>query len=91
MAGLGLALAFVGRDPRTADERFTFGTDYLLDGLAVVPVLLGLFAIAEIMRLVAAGAQTIAVGASDAGGLAAACAPACWRSCGIPGCCCAAR
>jgi putative tricarboxylic transport membrane protein len=65
MAGLGLALAFVGRDPRTADARFTFGTDYLQDGLAVVPVLLGLFAVAEIMRLVASGRKTIAV--DDAG------------------------
>ena len=65
MAGLGLTLAFVGRDPRTADERFTFGADYLVDGLAVVPVLLGLFAIAEIMRLVTSGRRTIAV---DTGG-----------------------
>src|SRR5215213_10294939 len=66
MAGLGLALAFVGRDPRTADARFTFGTDYLQDGLAVVPVLLGLFAVAEIMQLVASGRRTIAV--DDGGG-----------------------
>ena len=29
MAGLGLTLAFIGRDPRTADPRFTFGADYL--------------------------------------------------------------
>ncbi len=65
MAGLGLTLAFVGRDPRTADERFTFGTDYLLDGLSVVPILLGLFAIAEIMRLATARRQTIAVETSD--------------------------
>ena len=29
MAGLGLVLALVGMDPRTAEPRFTLGTDYL--------------------------------------------------------------
>jgi putative tricarboxylic transport membrane protein len=65
MAGLGLGLAFIGRDPRTADERFTFGIDYLADGLSVVPVLLGLFAMAEIMRLVTSGRRTIALDSRD--------------------------
>ncbi|MFO1035866.1 MAG: tripartite tricarboxylate transporter permease [Geminicoccaceae bacterium] len=67
MAGLGLTLAFIGRDPRTADPRFTFGADYLVDGLATVPVLLGLFAVAEIMRLVASGQRTLSSVTVDTG------------------------
>jgi len=56
-AGLGLLLAMVGRDPRVGDPRFTLGIDQLLDGLGVVPVFLGLFALAEIIDL-ATGTRT---------------------------------
>ena len=58
-AGLGLMLSFIGFDPRTADLRFTFGTLYLQDGLNVVPVFLGLFALAEAIDLSASGRVTI--------------------------------
>ena len=58
-AGLGLVLAFVGLDPRTAEPRFTLGIDYLVDGLQIVPVLLGLFAIAEMIDLGASGRSSI--------------------------------
>lgn len=51
VAGLGLLLAFIGLDPRTGTPRFTFGTLYLWDGLALVPVMLGLFSIAEVLAL----------------------------------------
>lgn len=50
-AGIGLSLAMVGRDPQTAEARYTFGIDYLLDGLPVVAVLIGLFALAELIEL----------------------------------------
>jgi len=59
-AGLGFQLAFIGYDPRTAELRFTLGVDYLADGLSLVPVLLGLFAIAEVIDLLASGKETIA-------------------------------
>jgi TctA family transporter len=58
--GLGLSLSLVGLDPRTAEERLTFGSDYLIDGLSVIPVLLGLFALAETIRLAVSGRTTIA-------------------------------
>jgi putative tricarboxylic transport membrane protein len=58
-AGLGLMVSFIGFDPRTADLRFTFGTLYLQDGLNVVPVFLGLFALAEAIDLSASGRLTI--------------------------------
>jgi putative tricarboxylic transport membrane protein len=35
---LGLALSLVGTDPITADDRFIFGVNELLDGIALVPV-----------------------------------------------------
>jgi len=58
-AGLGFQLAFIGYDPRTAELRFTLGIDYLSDGLNLVPVLLGLFAVAEIISLMMSGKDTI--------------------------------
>jgi len=58
-AGIGLLLAFVGYDPRTAELRFTFGFDYLRDGFSLVPVFLGLFALAEVIDLMASGRETL--------------------------------
>jgi putative tricarboxylic transport membrane protein len=50
---------FVGLDPRTAELRYTFGTSYLQDGLDVVPLFLGIFAVAEVIDLLASGRATI--------------------------------
>jgi TctA family transporter len=58
-AGLGLALAMVGYDPRTAELRFTLGLDYLHDGLSLVPVFLGLFALTEVISLLVSGRETL--------------------------------
>jgi TctA family transporter len=58
-AGLGLSLAFVGQDPRTAEPRFTFGWLYLWDGLGLIPVVLGLFSIAEMADLSVSRRHTI--------------------------------
>lgn len=43
----GLFLATIGMDPVTAYPRFTFGNIQLLNGLSIIPVLIGLFAVAE--------------------------------------------
>jgi TctA family transporter len=52
IAGLaGLLLAMVGLDNVTNQERFTFGLFELRDGLSLVPVILGLFAVAEMFDL----------------------------------------
>lgn len=45
---MGILLALVGFDPITAEERYTFGIDYLLDGIALVPLLLGVFVLSEV-------------------------------------------
>jgi TctA family transporter len=50
-AALGLQLATVGLDPISGIERYTFDTLYLWDGVRLIPVTLGLFAIPEIIDL----------------------------------------
>jgi len=63
-AGMGLCLSFVGYDGRTAELRYTFGIDYLRDGLSLVPVFLGLFAVTAALELHMSRRETIS-GASD--------------------------
>ncbi len=46
---LGLLLATVGLDPVAGEERYTFDLYYLLAGLHFVPVILGFFAVAEVL------------------------------------------
>lgn len=49
--GFGLMLAFHGLNTITGTARYTFGTDYLLSGFPLVPLIIGLFAIAEMIKL----------------------------------------
>jgi putative tricarboxylic transport membrane protein len=44
---LGLALGLVGIDPLTGNARFSFGIPQLLDGIDVVILVIGLFAVGE--------------------------------------------
>src|SRR3954467_10946076 len=53
--GLGLFLAMVGQDPQAGMARYTLDSLYLWQGLDLVPVLVGLFAIPEIIDLVVRG------------------------------------
>lgn len=56
LAGLlGLLFAMVGEDPQAGVQRFTFSQLYLWGGLDLVPVLVGLFAIPEIVDLAVRG------------------------------------
>jgi TctA family transporter len=57
--GLGIFLSLFGYDPTEGVPRFWMGYDYLLDGLRLVPLALGLFAIPEILALMSTG-KTIA-------------------------------
>lgn len=50
-AGIGLFLATVGLDPQTGIQRFTFGQVFLWDGLGLIPITMGFFAIPEIIDL----------------------------------------
>ncbi|MEZ5850167.1 MAG: tripartite tricarboxylate transporter permease [Hyphomicrobiaceae bacterium] len=49
MACFGVVLGLVGTDAITAEERLTFGRLELLDGIGIVPVVMGLFGVAEIL------------------------------------------
>ncbi len=47
---IGLALATVGLDPTSGVPRFTFGQIDMLSGIEFIPAMIGLFALAEILR-----------------------------------------
>ncbi|WP_102348626.1 tripartite tricarboxylate transporter permease [Bacillus sp. Marseille-P3661] len=49
--GVGLMVSFIGFDPVTGETRYVFGSQYLWDGVKLVPALIGLFAISEAMSL----------------------------------------
>lgn len=49
--GFGILLSCVGYDPMTTELRYTFGMEFLWDGIQVVPALFGLLAIGEVMDL----------------------------------------
>jgi TctA family transporter len=53
--GFGFLLSLVGQDPQAGILRFTFGQLYLWNGIPLVPVVVGLFAIPEIVDLAARG------------------------------------
>lgn len=60
IAGLiGLAMAMVGLDPLLSEPRYTFGWSYLLSGFQVVPVLMGAFAVPQIID----GLRSMKIGA----------------------------
>ena len=57
--GLGLMISFFGEDPMTGTPRFSFGMPYLWDGISLVPVFLGVFAVAEMIDLALSKRRTI--------------------------------
>ncbi|WP_425310709.1 tripartite tricarboxylate transporter permease [Falsirhodobacter halotolerans] len=54
-AGLGLVIGAIGTAPATGEARMTLGIDYLYDGVPLVVVAMGLFAIPEIIDLLKRG------------------------------------
>lgn len=47
---LGLFIAQIGLDPLMATPRFTFGSSELSGGISFIPAMIGMFALAEILR-----------------------------------------
>ncbi len=45
---IGLFLATIGLDGFTGEERYTFGVTKLMDGISLIPALIGLFAMASV-------------------------------------------
>jgi putative tricarboxylic transport membrane protein len=57
--GFGLMFAFVGVDTISGATRFTLDTDYLWDGIPLVPTLTGLFAISQMIELALKGGSVV--------------------------------
>lgn len=66
-AGLGLWLATVGLDPVSGIERYTLGQLVLWDGIGLVPVTIGLYAIPELLDLALQGPTPAPPGAGRLG------------------------
>lgn len=58
---IGLLLSSIGTDPVTGYNRFTFNNLYLLSGLDVVPILIGIFGLSEILSTAEQGLSKIKV------------------------------
>ncbi len=55
--GIGLFLATVGLCPMSGIQRYTFGQTFLWDGIGLVPITIGFFAIPEIVDLAVQGSS----------------------------------
>ena len=53
--GMGFCLAMIGLDPISGIQRYTFDRLFLWDGIGLVPVTVGLFAIPEVIDLAVQG------------------------------------
>ena len=56
---IGILLSTVGMDQVTGVARFTFGTTALLSGFNLIPVLIGIFAVSEILYLIKEKRETV--------------------------------
>ena len=52
MGALGLAVGVVGLDPIMAYPRLTFGSSAFIEGISFIPVMVGLFGVAEVLMQV---------------------------------------
>ncbi len=66
-ACLGVLVATIGYAQQMSIPRYWFGSIYLLDGLALVPVVLGLFAIPEVVTLATSGGTIARKSSPNAG------------------------
>src|SRR5712691_7122757 len=66
---LGLWLATIGLAPVSGIQRYTFGQLFLWDGIGLVPVTIGFFAIPEVIDLAIAGSSIATVQVNRLGGV----------------------
>jgi putative tricarboxylic transport membrane protein len=69
MAAVGLLCGSVGVDSISGRYRFTFGIQTLMDGLGLVPVIMGLFGISEVLLNLEQGKEKQEIFATPAKGL----------------------
>src|SRR5437899_2106873 len=67
--GLGLWLATIGLDPVTGIQRYTFGQLFLWDGVGLVPVTIGFYAIPELIEMAIAGSSIAKLDVDRVGGV----------------------
>src|SRR4029453_16753487 len=67
--GLGLWLAPIALDPVTGIQRYTFGQLFLWDGIGLVPVTIGFYAIPELIDLAVQRSSISQVDVSQIGGV----------------------
>jgi putative tricarboxylic transport membrane protein len=58
--GMGLVISYVGMDPQTGAIRFCYGSLYLYEGIHLVVVVVGLFAMATVIEMAVEGKESIA-------------------------------
>lgn len=63
-ACLGFLCSMIGMDRVSGITRFTFGINQIYDQMPLLPVILGLFAVSQVLTLVAEKSETIAINKS---------------------------
>ena len=58
-SALGVLVAFVGMDVVTATPRFTFGNEFLMEGISFPIAMIGMFAVSEMMKLAIKGTPIV--------------------------------
>jgi TctA family transporter len=67
--GIGLMLATIGLDPISGTQRFTFGQLFLWDGVGLVPITIGFYAIPETIELAVLGTSIATQEVTELGGV----------------------
>jgi TctA family transporter len=67
--GIGLMLATIGLDPISGTQRFTFNQLFLWDGIGLVPITIGFYAIPETIELAVLGTSIATQEVSELGGV----------------------
>ena len=62
---LGLLLGCIGLDPLLGVPRLTFGTRFLTSGIEMIPVMIGFFAVTEVLKQTAKPSKLTAVGGNS--------------------------
>ena len=57
---IGILVSTIGLDPNTGSPRFTFGTYGLLQGVSVIPCMIGLFSFSQVLYLIGTHRKYIA-------------------------------
>lgn len=67
---IGILISLIGLSPVFGILRFNFGSDYLYDGIQLIPVFIGLFAVSQVIDYWAKGGSIVAEGVTgDLGGV----------------------